>query len=152
MAIVEIGGYDADFVEEVPDGLRCPVCLLAFREPHFLNCCGARVCSSCLRSIGVHCPLCRSNFQNILCSELSKDVLRLKVYCNYKSKGCKWTGELGQLQEHAGEGGTCEYLSVVYPSGCGQMVPRKLIDEHLLEECSMKPAGRADFKVHIQYV
>ena len=146
MAVDEIGGYDADFVEEVPKRLECPVCLLAYREPYLLNCCGRKVCSSCLRSIGVQrCPLCREEFQSMSDPELSKEVLQLKVYCSKKSEGCKWTGELGQLQEHVGEGGNCEYLPVACPNGCGQMVPRKLIDEHSLEECSKKPAGGADF-------
>ena len=38
-------GYDDEqFTDNIPENLRCPVCLLVLREPHLLSCCGVHIC------------------------------------------------------------------------------------------------------------
>lgn len=61
---VPVGGYDCQFVEELPDSLRCLICTNAARDPQQLDCCGKIFCQSCLsqlkRSRNKGCPNCRS--------------------------------------------------------------------------------------------
>ncbi len=40
------GGYDYDFVNEVPDRLTCQICAKPFRDPHLVVCCGKHYCGS----------------------------------------------------------------------------------------------------------
>ena len=42
------GGYDYDFVDEVPERLTCQICFKPFRDPHLVVCCGKHYCGSCL--------------------------------------------------------------------------------------------------------
>ena len=44
------GGFEADFVFQLEDKHRCPVCLLALREPMQTNC-GHRFCRSCIKQV-----------------------------------------------------------------------------------------------------
>ena len=101
---VEDGGYDCDFVEELPDDLACPICLLASREPHLISCCGRKLCHSCVLRIqfaGQPCPCCREEGFDIMKEKaVERRILGLKVYCKYKGKGCNWTGELRDLEKH----------------------------------------------------
>ena len=42
------GGYDHEFVDNVPHRYICPICAKPFREPHLAVCCGKHFCESCL--------------------------------------------------------------------------------------------------------
>ncbi len=46
-----VGGYDADFVEELDDDFRCVVCLDAMKDPYQIVPCGHRFCRSCLEQL-----------------------------------------------------------------------------------------------------
>ena len=60
------GGYEYDFVDEVPDRLNCLICAKPFRDPHLVVCCGKHYCSSCLidwfrgKNGRESCPHCRA--------------------------------------------------------------------------------------------
>lgn len=59
----EGGGYDYQFVSEVPSTLQCLICTTAAREAQQVDCCGKVFCKSCLRKLkrGLRkaCPNCR---------------------------------------------------------------------------------------------
>ena len=138
--IDESGGLDYHFVEEPPDTLVCPVCLLPCREPHLISCCGKKVCHSCISRVqlaGQPCPLCRTpEFATMIDREVERQVLSLKVYCNNKEDGCTWIGELRQLERHSN---TCfhVYLSCKYKCGLSCLRQQMLIHER--DECDLRP-------------
>ena len=98
------GGYDCDLIEEPPDDLICPICLLPPRKPHLISCCGRKLCHSCIdrvKQAGQPCPCCREEKYIIVKDKMvERQVLDLKVYCTNKSKGCYWNGELRDLEKH----------------------------------------------------
>ena len=97
-------GYECEFVDNVPESLTCPVCLLPFRDPHLLGCCGAKYCAECIGRVkesGQPCPICREHqFNSLLDKKDQREVLGLKVHCSRKKEGCQWIGELRHLAEH----------------------------------------------------
>ena len=116
------GGYDQDFVEEVPARFICQICAKPYRDPHLTVCCGQYYCQSCLqqwfaKNGGVkQCPHCRAtraagDFDHVLHKGLRSEINELKVHCSNKKMGCPWTGELAALREHLErvEGPGCEY-------------------------------------------
>ena len=131
------GGYDCDFVDPLPDSLTCPVCYLAFRDPHLLDCCGAKYCESCIKAAGQPCPLCKQPFNTMVDKGFKRKVLDLKVSCSKKSGGCKWEGELRHLDEHERE--ECGWALVQCRYECGGRFPRSQLAEHEHEECSQRP-------------
>ena len=115
------GGYTCDFVEPPPAGLQteCSVCLQILREPHIVDCCCYRFCQSCIDRIkvaGKSCPLCSATtFELMHDKQLERSLKDLKVGCIHAESGCKWTGELRQLDEHLNVNPEPETLS----EGCG---------------------------------
>ena len=136
----QIGGYDYDFVEEPPDALVCPVCLLPCREPHLISCCGKKVCHSCIsrvQQVDQPCPLCRTpEFATMIDREVERQVLSLKVYCNSKQHGCTWIGELRQLEKHLIG---CSYTNVSCKYECDFRCPRQQMFIHERDECEQRP-------------
>ena len=103
-----------------------PVCLLPFRDPHLLDCCGAKYCASCIGRVNVSgqpCPICKQPFSSIVEKNDQKRVLGLKVHCS--NEGCEWIGELRHLAHH--ERVDCEWVLVVC---CGKSVPRVQLGKH----------------------
>ena len=135
------GGYQAEFVESIPDILSCSICLLPFRDPHLVSCCGAKFCEPCIervKSAGQPCPLCRKQkFISLLDRSLQRKVLEMKVCCSRKKDGCQWVGELRHLIPH--EKGECGWAVVECSYQCGAHLPRRLMDEHQLDECLQRP-------------
>ena len=108
-----LGGYDCDFVDPPPDSLQCPVCLLPFRDPHLLSCCGHKGCASCIEQIKAAdhpCPICQQPFTTLLDKQLQRRVLDLHVFCSKKGESCRWEGELRDLERHSRR--DCEYVEV----------------------------------------
>ena len=48
------GGYDCDFINEVPEDLICSVCHFALKEPVQLEGCGHGMCRSCFNQLKDH--------------------------------------------------------------------------------------------------
>lgn len=133
------GGFESNFVDSIPDSLTCPVCLLPFCDPHLLDCCGIKICATCVGRIdaaGQPCPQCRLRFVHIPDKSTSRQVLGLKVHCSRKQDGCEWVGELRHLDIH--ERDQCG-LVLVNCSQCGEGVPRCHLAEHEHEECLQRP-------------
>lgn len=61
----EGGGYDCEFVFEVPNALQCLICTAVAREAQQVDCCGKVFCKRCLRKLKQGqgrkkpCPNCR---------------------------------------------------------------------------------------------
>ena len=135
------GGYQAEFVESIPDILSCSICLLPFRDPHLVSCCGAKFCEPCIervKSAGQPCPLCRKQeFISLLDRSLQRKVLEMEVCCSRKKDGCQWVGELRHLVPHEKE--ECVWAVVECSYQCGAHLSRRLMDEHQLDECLQRP-------------
>ena len=143
-----MAGFECEFVEEPPKAFqcKCPICLLVLREPYQATCCGKSFCKVCVEPVKANnrpCPACngveRFNlFHNL---GLQQSLYDFRVYCTHKSKGCEWTGELRELDNHlnsdppadkALEG--CPFTLINCPlncSGCKKGVCRKDVKSHV---------------------
>ena len=134
------GGYDCDFVDSIPDSLSCPVCLLPFRDPHLLDCCGIKICATCVGRIDAAdqpCPQCRERFVHIQDKGITRQVLGLRTRCSRNKDGCKWEGELRHLYTHEKE--KCGWALVVCGYMCGASFPRSQLAEHEYHVCPRRP-------------
>ncbi|XP_062521104.1 TNF receptor-associated factor 6-like [Corticium candelabrum] len=153
MATSEVGGYQAVFVEPLSDDNVCPICTLVVRAPVQTHC-GHPFCSSCLRRTftgnTLKCPVCRAN---LLTSEVypnklqERQVLGLKIKCDRHRKGCEWTGELRQQQEHEC---TCQFVRMPCARNCGKLVMRKDTVDHDENKCCKRPVECLHCKQLIQ--
>ena len=142
-------GYDYDFVTAPPKSLECPVCLMTFRDPHVISCCGNEFCQLCIERVqrdGKPCPLCNEpNFTTFLHKKLVREVNGLVVRCPQKELGCEWEGELGQVEQHLNPGAGlssssgCGYVMVECRFQCGAHLQRQMVREHEMESCPKRP-------------
>ena len=133
------GGYECDFADPIPDSFSCPVCLLPFRDPHLVSCCGAKYCAQCIgrvKAAGQACPLCKQEFNTMLDRSLQRKILELKVFCSRKDE-CQWIGQLRHLDRHERE--ECGRGMVECSYQCGVRLPRRLMAEHQREMCPRRP-------------
>ncbi len=147
------GGFMCKFVHPPNRDLlqtECPVCLKVIREPHQVTCCGSNYCHTCIVYIKASkrpCPNCNdrevTSFPDI---GLRQKLYVSKVHCSYEKKGCQWTGELGQLDEHLNtdplqektlEG--CQFVELVCTNDCGDQMQRKDIENHQNDHCPNRP-------------
>ena len=134
------GGYEAEFAESVPDSLSCSICLLPFRNPHLVSCCGAKFCEICInrvKTVGQPCPLCKQEFVSLIDRSFQRKVLELNVRCSRNKDGCQWVGELRHLVQHEKE--ECVWVVIECSYQCGARLPRKLMAEHEQEKCPQRP-------------
>ena len=101
----KFGGYDTNFVEQVPSAFQtvCPICHLILRDPYQATCCGTNFCNSCCQQIddSKPCPVCRDdNFKTSPNLNMKHALSQCQVLCTHSKDGCKWTGELGDLEHH----------------------------------------------------
>ena len=135
-----IGGYECDFVDATSESLSCPICLLPYRDPHLLDCCGAKYCAPCIdrvKAAGQPCPLCKQEFSSLLDRNDQRKVLSLKVRCSRKKDGCEWEGELRHLSDHERE--ECVWALVECGYHCGERLPRRQLAEHEQDVCPQRP-------------
>ena len=129
-----------NFITLPSKDFSCPVCLSVLQEPFLSTCCGGHFCEKCVQKVKEHldeCPLCKERPLNAVIDKYFKRQLdQLMVYC--PQKDCKWTGELGKVNEHLAVdriAGECQYVNVKCPLSCGFEVQRKLLDSHVTEDC-----------------
>ncbi|NWR84993.1 TRAF2 factor, partial [Furnarius figulus] len=111
--------------------------------------CGHRYCSACLTWIirnnkNAICQKCKEEDPNTLSEEsllaeerafgdaaINKEISELKVHC--VTPGCSWSGIMKDFEEHQS---LCEYALIPCHTGCGHVVMRKRLADHLENGCA----------------
>ena len=144
------GGYDCEFVER-PKELEtdCPICLQVLRDPFQVTCCGNSFCQSCIKRVQVgkkSCPTCNeADFNLFPDKRLQRSLYAFQVRCVHQKSGCKWIGELGELDGHLNlnpELGRqligCEFADVAC-THCCEYLQRRHVYAHENESCPQRP-------------
>ena len=139
------GGYDCQFVGEIPKDGQCPECGLVYRSPHQTTCCGKRICEGCVERINAsskQCPFSPCNAAEIS-SFLDKACVqwlgKYKVNCPNRSEGCEWEGQLADLDHHLNLEPTIEKQLKGCPffrikcRFCFELFERRFINTHPVE-------------------
>ena len=130
------GGFECNFIGDVKE-FECPLCLHVTRDPNLTSCCGQHFCQSCISRITTDrkpCPFCKeSGFTVFLDKKQKRRVLDLKVKCYECSRGCSWTGPLGDLDNHGSK--DCGFKNVNCLNDCGMEVQRRRLADHLAKRC-----------------
>ncbi|NXN19259.1 TRAF2 factor, partial [Indicator maculatus] len=110
--------------------------------------CGHRYCSACLSWIvrnnkNAICQKCKEEDPSTLSEEsllaeerafgdaaINKEISELKVRC--VTLGCSWSGIMKNFEEHQS---LCEYALIPCHTGCGHVVMRKKLADHLENGC-----------------
>ncbi|NXT76903.1 TRAF2 factor, partial [Zapornia atra] len=110
--------------------------------------CGHRYCSACLSWIvrnnkNAVCQRCKDedpsavSEESLLAEErafgdaaINKEISELKIHCG--TLGCSWSGTMKNFEEHQS---LCEYALIPCHTGCGHMVMRKKLADHLENGC-----------------
>ena len=130
------------FITEPPKSRFCPICFELLTEP-YLSDCGHHVCCQCrtrlLASNKKKCPECRQ--PDVLSSArlnkfLQREINDLKVRCQHHREGCKWTGEMRDLQSHLDpDKRKCGYILLPCSFGCGAKIRRGVMRDHMRNYC-----------------
>ena len=138
-------GYDYELVNtENESEEMCLICCLIPRKPQKVECCGYVFCHNCINAEKC-CPLCRTdNFRSIWDRKCERKIESLKVHCPNHNKGCKWTGELRNVEEHLKKDPTtsgedrvrgCGY-QLSFCDKCEETVMYVRMKAHLEEDCN----------------
>ena len=110
------------------------------RDPHLTICCGQHYCASCLtewdgasaddKNVCLHCR--SREFSHILDKCVERKVKELKLHCEYYKEGCRWTGELFDLECHLKH---CGRSLISCVRGCGDKLRKRELDDHLKNHC-----------------
>ena len=90
------------------------------------------------------CPMCRQeepDFKTVPYVALNREIRELHVYCANKEKGCKWQGEINNINNHLYG---CLFGEVKCSNECGKMIQRRYLASHVETECPRR-------KVNCQY-
>ena len=94
-------GKEYLFVEETKkalEALQCPVCFEIVLEPVQTSC-GRLFCGKCVDKAAT-CPACRKQFTSMPDHFNNRRVRSLRVKCPHTANGCKWVGDLGDVNDH----------------------------------------------------
>ena len=156
--------HNIEFVDSPPYDCNCPICLETFKDKVCFQtkCCGNHICSECatrLKNMETPCAVCRSGSFDVNEDQFfTRQIQSLKVRCYYSNAGCKWTGELRQLDEHEKKC-TRKLVKCQY---CNKNYHRGDINEHLLtcrkanaivtcpNRCSNPQQKRDTIKAHLE--
>ena len=105
----------------------CPVTFEFLKDPRQTNlCCGnhlSRATAERLEAEGKPCPICKkAPLETTEDLFFKRKVMELNVRCSNRAIGCKWVGELGNLNDHLKLGsvdGLCDFVAVDCPLKCG---------------------------------
>ena len=149
--MAESSGFECEFVEKPPEIIQteCLICLLILREPYQVICCGKSFCRSCIervKSLNNPCPHCNeTNFTDFPNKGHQQLIYQLKVRCTHQKEGCKWTGELGALDNHlnldpqpANQLKGCVFVTVKC-THCSKSRQRQHINHHQITKCPKRP-------------
>lgn len=146
-----VAHFKVAFVNSVSPSYLCSLCNELFKFPCHVNCCQTHFCQECIGRIKTMerpCPSC-SEKEFMIISDKTDSTLKniidcLKVYCPMRRSGCKWTGRLCVLDDHLmwGEAEcpdtTCRVIPVQCISGCGSIIARGSIKNHLRSSCKRR--------------
>ena len=147
----ETGGYTVELLTQPPNNIQieCPICLLVLRDPFLVDCCGKNFCKTCIQTVldtNQTCPTCkRVGFHTMVNKGQQQCLNELNVKCLSSKAGCKWVGELGQLDDHLnsnpkleerGEG--CEFTKVSCMF-CSKPYDRCNVQTHEATKCQKRP-------------
>ena len=134
------------FITEPPKSRFCPICFELLAEPYQIMKCGHHVCQQChtqlITSGKKECPVCRE--PNALSSAhldkfLQREINDLKVRCHHHREGCKWTGEVRDLQSHLDpDKRKCDYILLPCSFGCGERIRSGAMRDHLKRYCTKR--------------
>ena len=134
-----------NFVTEPPKSRFCPICFELLTEP-YLSDCGHHVCCQCrtrlLADRKKECPECRE--PDVLPSArlnkfLQREINDLKVRCQHHREGCRWTGEVRDLQSHLDpDKRKCDYILLPCSFGCGERIRSGAMREHKKSSCTKR--------------
>ena len=169
--------FATDLVDKIPSAfqIECPVCLQILKRPFQVQCCGKNICSNCIKRIqeeNCACPCCKQEkFEGFDNKGLEQSLHKLRFFCKYKGKCCKWTGGLIERKRHILEcekrrfmcnfckNFISEYDDVTRnhwpvcgchplqcPNGCGSCLQRKAMENHIVHICP-KSVINCEFKL-----
>lgn len=120
----EVKDQDVKFVGETSKGYFCPVCAKLLRDPFQFLCCGNHVCRECTTALqatsNAACPHCKKLVNDVVEDKHHKrKIWNLRVRCHYRNEGCKWEGDLRDLQRHVNSNGP-QFTDCA--CGCGEEV------------------------------
>ncbi|XP_065920309.1 TNF receptor-associated factor 3-like [Dysidea avara] len=138
-----VGGYSNKFVDNiVNEDYLCRICYLPSRCAQLSECCGHTFCNSCLNEMvttstnSSNCPVCRfEGFKTFSNKQIDRKIRSLKVYCSNEDKGCKWLGEVNDIQKHLDNNGGCEFEEVKCPKRCEMFIQRQHLADHIETDC-----------------
>ncbi|XP_026513088.1 TNF receptor-associated factor 1 isoform X1 [Terrapene carolina triunguis] len=141
-------GYPTSICENVPDHkYLCSSCNNVLKKAQ-QTLCGHRYCSACLSWVvrNNKNPICQKcnaedpgtvNEGSLLTEErafsdaaINKEISEFKVHCGIP--GCSWSDIMKNFEDHQS---LCEYALIPCHTGCGQMVMRKKLADHLENGC-----------------
>lgn len=134
-------GFQVTPVDEMTaKQVECPLCTGIWRQPTELPCCGFVACRGCLSQCSPRvCPHCRKDFSEEVSVSFplpsaSRDRMAqaLTVHC---PAGCPWTGELRCVAGTQGHFVRCPEVLVSCIRGCGAVIKRCTLAEHMKGEC-----------------
>ena len=67
--------------------------------------------------------------------QLDREIKSLHIYCKNKEKGCKWQGELNDINNHLSNSNDCQFEEVKCSNECGKMIQRQYLTSHVEIEC-----------------
>ena len=135
------------FVTEPPKCRFCPICFELLSEPYQTSC-GHHVCEQCLAQLladadgNEECPVCRKS-EVLANANLDKffqrEINDLMVRCQHHREGCKWTGEMRDLQSHLDpDKRKCDYILLPCSFGCGERIRSGAMRDHKERYCTKR--------------
>lgn len=139
------GGYDYEVIGEVIPDLYCCVFLNLMKDAMQFAC-GHGMCHSCLqdlewktkeRVLDFICPSCRQKIDNIQpATIINRIIMSVKVNCGYFERGCSWTGELSNIQDHLTKECHFQLVNCTFEN-CKETMERHRLSDHQ-ELCPFK--------------
>ena len=140
-------GYNYEMVDgSIQQDFQCSICHLIPSTPAKVSCCGNIFCYACItshQSIQSECPLCRESTFEVMVDKLQKRKIQaLRVHCVNHEKGCEWTGELREMQQHLQRVNTddikkCQYQLTTCKK-CDKELMYKELSHHMDNVCEQR--------------
>jgi len=61
--------------------------------------------------------------------------------CTHKERGCKWQGELNDINNHLESSDGCQFQEVKCSNKCGKILQQRYLTNHLKTECPRRKVG-----------